>query len=91
MNFLIQVGAKGILVVLAENKMILEGKRYRHFKGKEYKILAIAEHSETAEKLVVYKALYPPYQTWARPVKMFEEEVDRPDLGYRGPRFVKID
>jgi len=79
------------LAALVENKMILEGKKYKHFKGKEYKVLAIAEHSETGDKLVVYKALYPPYQTWARPVKMFEEEVDQPELDYRGPRFVRID
>lgn len=69
--------------------MILEGKKYRHFKGGEYKVLAIAKHSETEEDLVVYKALYAPYQTWVRPIEMFEEEVNKSD--YQGPRFVKID
>ena len=32
--------------------------RYRHFKGKEYRLLAIARHSETLEPMVVYQALY---------------------------------
>ena len=36
---------------------ILPG-RYRHFKGNEYEVIAIARHSETEEPMVVYKALY---------------------------------
>ena len=31
--------------------------RYRHFKGNEYEVLYIARHSETAEPMVVYRAL----------------------------------
>ena len=32
--------------------------KYRHFKGNEYEVVAIARHSETMEEMVVYKALY---------------------------------
>lgn len=41
-----------------------------------YQILDVAYHSETLEKLVVYKALYEPYGTWVRPYDMFMSEVD---------------
>lgn len=50
---------------------------YRHFKGKEYQFIDIAEHTETREKLVVYKALYGDFRTFVRPIDMFLSEVDR--------------
>ncbi len=42
-----------------------------------YRVLNIATHSETGEKVVVYEALYPPYGTWVRPYDMFISEVDQ--------------
>ena len=53
------------------------GGKYRHFKNKEYRLLAIAEHTETGEKLVVYQALYGEMGVWARPFEMFFSPVDR--------------
>lgn len=55
---------------------IIVGKEYRHFKNKEYKVLAIAKHSEIEEKYVVYQALYGEHEIWVRPYEMFNSEVD---------------
>lgn len=55
---------------------------YQHFKGNYYYVLDIALDSETQERMVVYKPLYPRQdsQTWVRPEKMFLEEIpERPD------------
>lgn len=52
-------------------------ERYRHFKGNDYQILAIAKNSEDASEQVVYQALYPPFTIYVRPLSMFMSEVDR--------------
>lgn len=49
---------------------------YEHYKGKRYKVIGVARHSETLEELVVYQALYGEYGLWVRPLKMFMEEVE---------------
>ena len=51
--------------------------KYRHFKGNEYKVIAIAKHSETLEEMVVYKALYGDGDIWVRPAKMWNETIER--------------
>ena len=62
--------------------------RYRHFKGKEYEVLGGARHSETDEKLVVYRALYGDFGLWVRPVSMWNEAVERDGKTFR--RFTYI-
>lgn len=48
--------------------------KYRHFKGGDYEVIGIAKHSETLEDLVIYRH-YGEQELWARPLKMFLENV----------------
>ena len=50
---------------------------FRHFKNKDYKIVTIANHSETGEKLVIYQRQYDDFDYFARPVDMFFSKVDK--------------
>ena len=50
---------------------------YRHFKGNYYLVEDVCEHSETGEKLVLYRALYGDGKLYVRPHKMFLSQVDR--------------
>lgn len=52
------------------------GRVVTHFKGKDYLVLDVAEHTETGQTLVIYKALYGENKVYARPIKMFLSEVD---------------
>ena len=51
------------------------GRTVRHFKGNEYLVLCTALNTESDEIMVIYKALYGENITYARPLKMFMEEV----------------
>lgn len=79
----------GIFPLNAVTAMELKPGRYRHFKGKEYQLIGIANHSETLEPMVVYKALYGSQELWVRPAAMWNETVEKD--GYCGPRFSYID
>ena len=61
---------------------------YRHYKGHEYELIGIANHSETLEKMVVYRALYGEGELWVRPLSMWSEAVT---VGEKNvPRFAYI-
>lgn len=62
---------------------------YEHFKGKRYRVLGIARHSETEEAYVVYEPQYESaIKLWIRPVSLFMETVARG--GKTVPRFKYI-
>ncbi len=64
---------------------------YKHYKtGNLYKVIGVGKHSETFEDLVFYEALYdnPESKLWARPFKMFNEEVDTQEG--KKPRFTFV-
>ncbi|MEP1740935.1 MAG: DUF1653 domain-containing protein [Kangiellaceae bacterium] len=48
---------------------------YQHYKGGEYHVIDLAQHSETEEQLVVYRPLYGEQKLWVRPFEMFFEQV----------------
>ncbi len=67
---------------MAERKLKIHGV-YRHYKGDYYIVEDVATHSETGEKLVIYRALYGESQLYARPYDMFLEEVNQNNQRYR--------
>ena len=63
--------------------------KYRHFKGNEYEVVALAHNSETMEDMVVYRALYGECEYWVRPASMWNETVERDGKIYK--RFTYIE
>jgi hypothetical protein len=59
---------------------------YKHYKGELYSLICIATHSETNEKLVIYKDKHE--NIHARPYAMFFENVKI--NGIEVPRFSKV-
>ena len=62
-------------------RVVCVGKTYRHFKGKEYKVLCIAKDSdsdpEDLKEVVVYEALYGRHIVWVRGYDEFLAPVDK--------------
>ena len=65
---------------------IIVGKKYKHYKGNIYKIIALARHSETMEDMIVYQSIKN-HDIWVRPKQMWNEVVDIDNT----PRFTLID
>jgi len=62
---------------------------YQHYKGPKYEVLGQAQHSESEEVLVMYRALYGDFGLWVRPLSMFQEHVVVE--GENKPRFQLIE
>lgn len=62
--------------------------KYKHYKGHIYEVIGVAKHSEDPNlELVIYTRQNEDgkNQLWARPIKMFMEDVETEN--YKGPRF----
>lgn len=55
---------------------VVIGGKYEHYKGKPYRVLAVARHSETLEEMVVYQQQYGEGGIWVRPMGMFLETIE---------------
>lgn len=74
------------------------GNVYRHFKNKYYVVIDIVNDCESNnddvyKKIVIYRALYGEFITWARPYDMFNSEVDHEKYPYvtQKYRFEEVD
>jgi len=56
-------------------KLPLPGEIYEHYKGGTYKIICLSVHTETQEKLVIYKSINFG-SIFARPLEQFLEDVE---------------
>ncbi len=76
---------------------VLEKGTYQHYKGNRYEVLGVVRHTETKEKMVLYRGLYrsPDLEEeygsdplFVRPYDMFMESVEID--GELKPRFTKL-
>ncbi len=89
------VAHAGLLVYFPHMHTPKQGETYHHFKSadKHYEIVGIAFHTETEEDMVIYRPLYDGAiaPLFARPLSVFTSDVDKPELGYKGPRFIRVE
>lgn len=60
-----------------DRKKPVSGEFYQYFKGKLYQIKMLAKDSGTQREIVVYQALYPPYDCWTQDLEEFMGPVDK--------------
>jgi len=72
-----------------DKKPLIRAGVYRHYKGGMYRVLGIATHSESLDKVVVYRNQADPHGLWVRPLEMFREQVQM--NGKKVPRFKFIE
>lgn len=54
----------------------LPGQKYRHYKGGIYEVVSMAIHTETQEKLVVYKSLNFG-SIYVRPFEIWNDDIEK--------------
>lgn len=70
------------------------GATYEHYKGKQYRVIALGRDSGTLAPSVIYRGLYNSEEfgdqpVWVRPLTEFTEEIEV--AGEKQPRFVLIE
>ena len=69
------------------------GEKYQHYKGGQYEVICMCNHTDTNEPLVIYKSLSFGSQ-YARPFSEWYNEVKPREIGdkvYPTKRFEKIE
>ena len=66
-------------------KEIQINKRYKHYKGNIYRVIALGKHSETVEDMVIYQSVEHG-DVWCRPANMWFDKIDE-----QTTRFTLID
>ncbi len=66
---------------------IKPGQIWKHYKGNDYKIIILGNHSETGEEMVVYEQLHSG-KIYIRPMNLFFNQVEWE--GKTVPRFTLV-
>lgn len=77
---------KGGVHVLASD---VPAGTYQHFKGRTYTVYGTATLPD-GSKMVLYRPTYGQQILMLRPLEMFTEQVDKPEISYSGPRFWRV-